>query len=75
MDRKFFLEALKDIDIVVIFNDDVELGELVKLFSVDTMVVGSDWKGKKVIGSENANKVLFFDRIVGYSTTKILEER
>ncbi len=38
------------------------------------MVVGSDWKGKKVIGQEYAGEVKFFERIEGYSTTKILEK-
>jgi bifunctional ADP-heptose synthase (sugar kinase/adenylyltransferase) len=37
------------------------------------MIVGSDWRGKKVVGSEHAGEVLFFDRIDEYSTTKILE--
>ena len=35
-------------------------------------MVSSDWQGKGVVGEEYAKKVLFFDRIVGYSTTSIL---
>jgi bifunctional ADP-heptose synthase (sugar kinase/adenylyltransferase) len=36
------------------------------------MVVGSDYKDKEVIGSRHVQQVKFFDRIDGYSTTKIL---
>ena len=38
------------------------------------MVVGSDWKDKKVIGSEHVKEVKFFDRVEGYSTTGIIEK-
>ena len=72
-DRKFFLEAIKYIDKVVLFSTDNELGQRLVENNVDTMIVGSDWKGKKVIGEEKVNKVLFFDRIGTYSTTSILE--
>ena len=72
-DRKFFLEAIKYIDKVVLFSTDEELGQRLVENNVDTMIVGSDWKGKLVVGQEKVNKVLFFDRIGTYSTTNILE--
>ena len=72
-DRKFFLEAIKYIDKVVLFSTDDELRQRLVESSVDTMIVGSDWKGKRVVGQEKVNKVLFFDRIGTYSTTNILE--
>ena len=72
-DRKFFLESIKFIDKVVTFDSDEELKECLVRHNIDTMIVGSDWRGKKVVGSEKVNKVLFFDRIGEYSTTSILE--
>ena len=72
-DRKFFLEAIKYIDKVVLFSTDNELRQRLAESNVDTMIVGSDWKGKRVVGQEKVNKVLFFDRIGTYSTTNILE--
>lgn len=36
------------------------------------MVVGDDYKGEIVYGSEHAKEVIFFDKIKNYSTTKIL---
>jgi D-beta-D-heptose 7-phosphate kinase/D-beta-D-heptose 1-phosphate adenosyltransferase len=50
-ERKFFLENLKSVDEVKFFSSDQELEELIKSFQPDIMVVGSDWKGKSVIGA------------------------
>ena len=70
-DRKFALQCVKHIDEVIIFNTQQELECLIKRFS-PIMVIGSDWKGKDVIGSEYATELCFFDRIEGYSTTDTL---
>ena len=44
-----------------------------KKINPDIMIVGSDYKNKTVIGSEHAKKLIFFERIAGYSTSKIIE--
>jgi bifunctional ADP-heptose synthase (sugar kinase/adenylyltransferase) len=67
------LLALKYVDEVFIFNDEVQLIELVKAVRPDIMIVGSDWKNKRVIGSEYAKEVRFFERIQEFSTTKTIE--
>lgn len=72
-ERKFFLENLKSVDSVDIFSNDEELENMIKLFSPDIMVVGSDWKNKTVIGSQYAAKLIFFDRIGDYATTKTIQ--
>lgn len=72
-DRKFLLENLKAVDRVLIFNTEEELTELAKIIKPDIMVVGSDYKNKRVIGSEYAKQLLFFDRIDEYSSTKIIQ--
>jgi len=74
-DRIFMLESIKFIDKVVSFSSDKELCYWTKVYKPQIMVVGSDWRGKRVIGERNAETVLFFDRIGDYSTTKILEEK
>lgn len=71
-DRMEILKAIKYINEVRIFNNRSELEELIKSVKPDIMVIGSDWKGKEVIGAEFSKKVEFFDRIEGYSTTNIL---
>lgn len=72
-ERKFFLENLKAVDAVDIFSTDNELEGMIKSFKPDIMVVGSDWKGKSVIGSYYAAKLLFFDRVGDYATTKTIQ--
>ena len=74
-DRKFFLESIQYIDKVDIFSSEDQLRDLVWLYQPDIMVVGSDYKGKDVIGSEFAKNLIFIDRIGDYSTTNILERK
>ena len=50
----------------------IDTDERVLLSDAEIMVVGSDYKNKEVIGSRHVQEVKFFDRIDGYSTTKIL---
>ena len=73
-ERKFFLENLKAVDEVRLFSSDEELEGLVKSFKPDIMVVGSDWKGKSVIGSYYTAELIFFDRIGDYATTKTIQD-
>ena len=47
-------------------------GSTIKWIKPHIMVIGSDWKNKKVIGQDFTNKLVFFDRIGNYSTTNIL---
>ena len=72
-DRKFALESIKYVDKVLTFDSKEELHYLVQIMEPEVMVVGSDWRGKDVIGSEHCTELKFFDRIDGYSTTQILE--
>ena len=74
-DRKMFLECIAFVDQVVIFNSDEDLVLKIKLYNPDYMVIGSDYIDKRVIGSEYVKDLVFFDRIEGYSTTKILEKK
>lgn len=72
-ERSFFLRMLKPVDQVELFSSDQELEELIKGFNPDIMIVGSDWKDKPVIGSQYAKKLMFFDRIGDYATTKTIQ--
>lgn len=71
-ERKTMLEALKSVDQVIVFDTDEELIELVK--NSDIMVKGSDYKGKSVIGETYCKKVIYYDRIEGYSTTQKIQD-
>ena len=61
----------KYVDKVYIFNTTHELESLIKNINPFILIVGSDWKGKEVVGCGYTQKVCFFDRIGEYSTTKI----
>lgn len=71
-DRIAMLESIKYIDEIYVFDTNTELDSQVRLSGAKIIVVGSDYKNKKVIGSRHTQEVRFFDRIKGYSTTKIL---
>lgn len=72
-DRKEMLESLIFVDSVVSFNTDEELIDQIKKWSPKYMVIGSDYKNKNIIGSDEFDEIIFFERIENYSTTKILE--
>lgn len=71
-DRVYALKSLRATDIVRTFNTREELIDLIKDTAPDILVVGSDWKGKEIVGGQYAKKIVYFDRIEKYSTTKIL---
>ena len=73
-DRKFLLESIQYIDEVHIFNTPKELENLIKKTKPDIIVVGSDWEGKSVVGSQHTENIKYFKRIGNYSTTKTLEK-
>jgi len=73
-DRIEMLRSIKYIDDVVWFGHDDELDTQVLLSGAEVMVVGSDYKDKKVIGSRHVKEVKFFDRVGGHSTTKMVEK-
>ena len=70
--RKKFLEELKSVTKVEIYDSDSELCQHLADNHIDIMVIGSDWKEKRIVGEKKVKKVIFFDRIEGYSTTRIL---
>jgi D-beta-D-heptose 7-phosphate kinase/D-beta-D-heptose 1-phosphate adenosyltransferase len=72
--RKLIMNSLKPVDQVMSFATDDELIDIVRSYKPDVMVVGSDYKDKNVIGSKYAKKLVFFDRIEKYSSTKVIEK-
>lgn len=70
--RKEMLESLRFVDEVVGFGSEQELIDQIKLYRPDVMIVGSDYRDKRVIGAEYAKDVRFFERMAEISTTTIL---
>jgi rfaE bifunctional protein nucleotidyltransferase chain/domain len=70
--RMEFLSSVKYVDKVVIFDSDNDLTTKIKKYNPDVFVIGSEYKNKKIIGAEYARQIIFFDKIIGYSSSKII---
>jgi len=73
-DRMFMLKSLKAVDYCWTFDSDDELREIIKTYSPNIMVKGSDWRGKEIIGGEYCKEIRFFERIDDYSTTSTIQD-
>lgn len=71
--RKELLESLRFVDKVYVFDTDHQLSEYIRQANPWQMVIGSDYLGKKIIGSEHCANVTFFQRIEGISTTETIK--
>lgn len=71
-DRSFAMSMIVGVDSVVGFEGQEELEKNIKIWNPHFLIVGSDYKNKKVIGSQYCKEVIFFDRIENYSSTKII---
>lgn len=72
--RKHNLKCINGIRKVIVFDTDKELRWHIENEEPDIMVIGSDYKGKEIIGSEFIKRIEYFDRIKNLSTTKILKD-
>jgi len=71
--RSTMMRHVKGVDEVCVFDSDEELINIVKVYNPDVMIVGSDYRNEKVIGSEYAKSVIFFERDTKFSSTQIIE--
>lgn len=71
-DRAFMLQALSCVDMVHTFDSEAELRRLLKAYRPDKLVIGAEYMGKYVIGSDLTN-VTYFGKIDGYSTTNTIK--
>ena len=74
-DRIIMLKSIRYIDEVFSFDNSHQLETLISVIKPDIMVIGSDWKGKSVIGKQYTKQLKFFDRFSDYSTTNILNKK
>ncbi|NPA53415.1 MAG: D-glycero-beta-D-manno-heptose 1-phosphate adenylyltransferase [Aquificae bacterium] len=75
--RKRVLEALKAVDLVVIFDEDTP-ERLIKEIKPDVLVKGGDWKIENIVGADfvqsYGGEVKTIDFIYDISTTKIIQK-
>lgn len=73
VDRIAMLESICYIDKVTWFGTDEELNSEICKHNAKTIVIGNDYINKNVIGSHLVDEVIFFEKLDGFSTTKILQ--
>jgi rfaE bifunctional protein nucleotidyltransferase chain/domain len=71
--RKYLLESLSYVDKVYIFETDYQLESYIRECSPAHLVIGREYEGKKIIGSEYAEKITFVPRIGNFSTSEIIK--
>ena len=72
--RVKFLEAIRYVDTVVTFDTDEQLNELIRFYNADTMVVGEEYKGRRIVGGECVKNIIFYPKQYGLSTTKLISQ-
>ena len=72
-DRTEFILSIKGINSVVSFDSDSELINKIIEWKPDVMVIGSDYRGKEIIGSNNIKEIIYYPRS-SYSTTGLVEK-
>ncbi len=74
LDRIKMLKAIRYIDEVTYFGTEDQLCQCVEMYDTNIMVVGSDYKDKKVVGSHLVDEVIYFDKVGDYSSTNTIEK-
>ena len=74
-DRIYFMNSIKYVNSSVSFSTDEELCDRIKEWNADVIIIGNDYKEKKVIGSNLVKEIIFFDKIDGHSSTKIIKSK
>ena len=70
-DRMFVLSSIRYIDQVVSFSSNAELEAHISNIMPDFMVIGDDYRGKKIIGSQFIKEIYYVSRD-DKSTTSIV---
>ncbi|WP_457642860.1 D-glycero-beta-D-manno-heptose 1-phosphate adenylyltransferase [Persephonella sp.] len=75
--RKRVLEALKPVDLVIVFDEDTP-ERLIKQVKPDVLVKGGDWSVENIVGADfvksYGGEVKTIDFVYDISTTKIIEK-
>jgi D-beta-D-heptose 7-phosphate kinase/D-beta-D-heptose 1-phosphate adenosyltransferase len=72
--RITLLEAIKYVDRVVIFDSDEQLETHLKTMRPAIMVIGEEYRGKRIIGSEYVGEIVYFPKMDGFSSTHIINK-
>ncbi len=77
-ERMELLEAIEYIDYIIPFSQDTPLDLINKLFRIDVLVKGGDYKPDEVVGKKEVEstggKLLLFKFQTNYSTSSIIKK-
>lgn len=73
-DRMKMLSNLKMIDSVVMFHNNEELEYFIKTFEIDYLVIGDDYKDKRIVGAEYTKYGVIYYPKNEKSTTNIINK-
>jgi len=71
-DRVDFLRAIKYIDEIATFSSVDALEAFIQRYSPDILLIGDDYIGKPIVGSQFAKEIVYFPRYGGLSSTNII---
>jgi rfaE bifunctional protein nucleotidyltransferase chain/domain len=72
--RITLLDSIKYVDRVVSFDSDEQLETLIKTMRPAIMVIGEEYKDKRIIGSEYVGEIVYFPKMEGFSSTHIINK-
>lgn len=72
--RLELISAIKYVDDVYSFASDEQLEILIKTLQPDIMVIGEEYKDKKIIGKEFVKEIVFFPKMEGFSSSHIINK-
>lgn len=71
--RTKIMSNLKMVDSVNIFSSETELEYFIKVFNIDYIAIGEEYKNKRIVGSEYSKQGIIYNPIIS-STTSIIEK-
>jgi D-beta-D-heptose 7-phosphate kinase/D-beta-D-heptose 1-phosphate adenosyltransferase len=72
--RMTLLESIRYVDRVLTFDSDEELENLIKTIRPQIMVIGEEYKDKRIIGKEFVKEIVYFPKLDGFSSTNIINK-
>ena len=72
--RMAVMSAIKYVNVVECFHSEEHLEQLLYEIKPYMMVIGAEYRDKRIIGVEYCKNILFFDKYKDYSSTKAIEK-
>ena len=71
-DRVEFLRSIKYVDDVFVFDSKENMCDILIREGITDMVIGEEYKDRQITGKDIIENIHFFNKIEGFSSTKII---